>query len=124
MLVDGTGNLPAAAQAIITQIERLTAPPTNARSFLVIDDYGRGSESAAGDAFKKKYFNGLATLQEQISGFRVAFVDLKTIWSGVLTTSPGFAAFGYKSNGACTVNSSTTVGECSDPDHTFYWLPG
>lgn len=31
-----------AAQALLGQIEILSQPPTNARSFLVIDDYGRG----------------------------------------------------------------------------------
>jgi len=120
---DGTANLPLAAQTIINEITLLTQAPTNARSFLVIDDYGFGSETVAGDAFKKQYFNGLATLQQQIPGFRVAFVDLKTLWSGVLTASPGFAAFGYTSKANCLVNSTSTVGECSDPDHTFYWIP-
>ncbi|KIJ37178.1 carbohydrate esterase family 16 protein, partial [Sphaerobolus stellatus SS14] len=113
-----------AAQTIIDQITLLTQPPTNARHFLVLDDYGRGSESTAGDAFKQKYFTGLFTLSKKISGFKVAFVDFKTIWSGVLTSTPGFKAFGYTSSGACTVNSSSTVGECSDPAHTFYWIPG
>jgi phospholipase/lecithinase/hemolysin len=121
---DGTANLPVAAQTIIDQITLLTKAPTNARHFLVLDDYGRGKASTAGDAFKQKYFTGLQTLSKTISGFKVAFVDFKTIWSGVLGTSPGFAAFGYTSNGACTLNSSTTVGACSDPDHTFYWIPG
>jgi len=121
---DGTANLPAAAQTIIDQITLLTKPPTNARSFLILDDYGRGGESTAGDAFKQKYFSGLNTLRSSISGLKVAFVDFKTIWSGVLGATPGFKAFGYTSSGACTVSSSTTVGECSDPAHTFYWLPG
>ncbi|KIJ37176.1 carbohydrate esterase family 16 protein [Sphaerobolus stellatus SS14] len=121
---DGTANLPVAAQTIIDQITLLTQPPTNARHFLVLDDYGFGSESTAGDAFKQKYFTGLFTLSKKISGFKVAFVDFKTIWSGLLTSTPGFKAFGYTSSGACTVNSSSTVGECSDPAHTFYWIPG
>ncbi|KAF8578145.1 carbohydrate esterase family 16 protein [Ramaria rubella] len=121
---DGTANLPVAAQTIIDQITLLTKPPTNARSFLVLDEYGRGSESMAGDAFKQQYFTGLNTLSKLIPGFKVAFIDFKTIWSGVLGPAPGFAAFGYTSSGACTVNSSTTVGACSDPDHTFYWIPG
>jgi phospholipase/lecithinase/hemolysin len=121
---DGVANLPVAAQTIIDQITLLTKSPTNARHFLVLDDYGRGSSSTAGDAFKQKYFTGLQTLSKTISGFKVAFVDLKTIWNGVLGSSPGFAAFGYTSSGACTLNSSTTVGACNDPDHTFYWIPG
>ena len=59
---DGVENLPAAAQVVLDQIQRLAAPPTNARSFLVTDSYGRGSQEPAGDAYKKRIFNGLAKL--------------------------------------------------------------
>lgn len=31
-----------AAEALLGQVELLSQPPTNAQSFLVIDDYGRG----------------------------------------------------------------------------------
>lgn len=116
--------MPKAAETIIEQITLLTNAPTNARSFLVLDDYGRGSESAAGDAFKQQYYTGLYSLSQTIPGFKVAFVDFKTIWDGVLGSDPGYKAFGYTSDGACTLNSSTTIGACSDPDHTFYWIPG
>lgn len=122
--VDGTANLPLAAQTIIEQITLLTRQPTNARHFLVIEDYSRGSPTTAGEAFKQQYFSGLNTLVQTIPGFRVAFVDLKTIWEGVLGQDPGFQAFGYTSSGACTVSDQTTVGACSDPAHTFYWIPG
>jgi len=122
--VDGPTNLPAAAQTILDQITLLTQPPTNARSWLVVDDYGVGAESAAGDAFKQKYFSGLQDIVASVEGFHVAFVDLKTLWSGVLGPTPGFGAFGYTSSGACLVSGSTTVGGCSDPAHSFYWLPG
>jgi len=50
--------------------------------------------------------------------------DLKYLWTGVLTSTPGYQAFGYTSSGGCTVDSSTTVGQCSDPAHTFYYIPG
>ncbi|KIJ37222.1 carbohydrate esterase family 16 protein, partial [Sphaerobolus stellatus SS14] len=113
-----------AVQTIVNQITLLTQPPTNARYFLVLDDYDRGSESAAGDAFKQKYFSSLFTLSKKISGFKVAFVVFKTIWSGVLTLTPAFKAFRYTSSRACVVNSSSTVEKCGDPDHTFYWIPG
>ena len=121
---DGTKNLSAAAQTIINQITRLTKPPTNGRSFLVLDDYGRGSETAAGDAFKQQYFQGLHSLSKSIANFTVAFVDFKAIWSGVLGPNPGFRAFGYSSSGACTLGGTSTVGACPNPDQTFYWIPG
>lgn len=123
-IVDGTANLPRAAQTIIDQITLLTKPPTNARHFLVVEDYSRGKPTTAGEAFKQQYFSGLNTLRQTVPGFRVAFVDLKTIWEGVLGSDPGFAAFGYTSSGACTVSDQTTVGACSDAAHTFYWIPG
>ncbi|GJJ13571.1 hypothetical protein Clacol_007826 [Clathrus columnatus] len=121
---DGIGNLPKAANTIIEQVTLLTRPPTNARSFLVLDDYGRGTESVAGDAFKQQYYTGLYNLSRTIPGFKAAFVDFKTIWNGVLGPDPGYKAFGYASDGACTLNSSTTIGSCDDPEHTFYWIPG
>lgn len=34
-----------AAEALLGQVELLIESPTNARSFLVIDDYGRGALS-------------------------------------------------------------------------------
>lgn len=100
-------------------------PPTNARSFLVVDDTEfpvDDKRTPEGDAFVQRYFNGLNTLHNgKISGFRVAFVNLQNIWQGVLT-SPGFEAFGYTSSGSC-VTGDSTIGSCSDPAHTFYWLP-
>ncbi|GJJ13573.1 hypothetical protein Clacol_007828 [Clathrus columnatus] len=104
---DEVGNLPKAANTIIEQVTLLTRPPTNARSFLVLDDYGRGTESVAGDAFKQQYYTGLYNLSRTIPGFKAAFVDFKTIWNGVLGPDPGYKAFGYASDGACTLNSST-----------------
>lgn len=114
---------------MLDQIKRLAAPPTNARSFLVADSYGRGSHEVAGDAFKKKVFNGLAELHYgppflQIGyvgelnqgygvhylGLSLCFQDFGYIWDAVLNTAPGYAAFGYNSPGACTRNSSSLAG--------------
>lgn len=119
--VDGAANALPAAQVVLDQIARLMAPPTRARHFLVADDYGRGSVVPAGETYKAAVFAGL---REKGEGFRYAFVDFKTIWNGVLGAEPGFGAFGYASSGACLVNSSSTLGACSDPDHYFYWIPG
>ncbi|PVF97902.1 hypothetical protein CPB86DRAFT_826166 [Serendipita vermifera] len=121
---DGPGNLPIAAQVILDQIKRLAAPPTRARSFLVTDSYGRGSHEAPGDAFKKQVFNGIAKLHYGLPFLQIGYADFGYIWDAVLTGPPGYAAFGYNSPGACAVNSSTIIGACDDPDHTFYWIPG
>ncbi|KAB5593739.1 hypothetical protein CTheo_2819 [Ceratobasidium theobromae] len=121
---DGAGNLPVAAQVVLDQIQRLASPPTRARSFLVTDSYGRGSHEAAGDAYKKKIFNGLAKLRYSAPHLQIGYADFGYIWDAVLNTAPGYAAFGYNSPGACALNSSTIIGACDDPDHTFYWIPG
>ncbi|KAG8706516.1 hypothetical protein FRC09_002377 [Ceratobasidium sp. 395] len=121
---DGAQFLPAAAQVVIDQIKRLAAPPTLARSFLVTDSYGRGSHEAAGDAYKKQIFNDLAKLHYGPPFLQIGYADFGYVWDAVLNTAPGYAAFGYNSPGACALNSSTIIGACDDPDHTFYWIPG
>ncbi|KAJ6546038.1 hypothetical protein DFH09DRAFT_1508309 [Mycena vulgaris] len=121
--VDGN-HLPQAAAELLAQIQQLAAAPTKAKNIIVLDDYGRGGHSATGDAWKQAVFNGLSTLRSQ--GLNVAFVDFAPLWNGVLGTSPGFAAFGYKTSGACIPNLSQTdlSGECATPLNSFYWLPG
>ncbi|KIO31733.1 carbohydrate esterase family 16 protein [Tulasnella calospora MUT 4182] len=118
-------HMPQAAQTILDQIARLMAPPTNAESFLVPDAYGRGKVVDYGEQFKELVYAGLRQIRkDHHSKFRYAYVDFKYLWDGVLVTDPGYAAFGYTSTGDCTLNSSTIIGACSDPDHTFYWIPG
>ncbi|KAI0708321.1 hypothetical protein C8Q76DRAFT_627053 [Earliella scabrosa] len=137
---DGEANLQAAAQVILSQIRTLASPPTNARSFLVTDVYGRGTHTPAGDAFVQTVFSGLhdlhlgtnSTGQGEAEGegpkLDVAFVQFSRIWDGVLGEDPGFEAFGYVSTDACIVNCSvelcTTEGMCEDPEHFFYYIPG
>ncbi|KAJ7254774.1 hypothetical protein C8J57DRAFT_1236503 [Mycena rebaudengoi] len=117
-------HLPQAAAGLLTQIKQLAAAPTNAKNIIVLDDYGRGSHSTNGDAFKQAVFAGLSPLRAQ--GLNVAFVDFAPLWTAVLGTTPGFAAFGYKTSGACIPTSTQTdlSGECSTPLNSFYWLPG
>lgn len=103
--------LPQAADAVIEEIKLLARPPTNARDFLVTDDYGRSIHDASGDAYKLKIYNALGALHLN-SSLNFAFVDFAPIWDGVLGTTPGYAAFGYKSDGNCTVDFTTTVGAC------------
>lgn len=115
-------DLDLAAQNIIYNILVLSSSPTFARNILVVDNYGRGKKTPAGESFKQQVFSGLQAVRSM--GLNVAFVDFANIWNGVLGFSPGFKAFGYTNPGACAVNSETTVGACSDPDHSFYWIPG
>jgi len=64
------------------------------------------------------------TIGVQNANMNTYMCIILTLWSGVLTLSPGFTAFGYTNSGACTVNSSMTVRVCSDLAHVFYWIPG
>ncbi|KAI0649681.1 hypothetical protein C8Q79DRAFT_900650 [Trametes meyenii] len=128
---DGTANLQAAAQVILDQIRTLSSPPTNARSFLVTDVYGRGTHTPAGDAFVQSLFSGLHDLRANASSsarLNFAFAEFSRIWDGVLGADPGFKAFGYVSTDACVVNCSiqecTTDGMCDDPEHYFYYIGG
>ncbi|KAJ7861402.1 hypothetical protein B0H14DRAFT_2742166 [Mycena olivaceomarginata] len=117
-------HLPQAAAELLTQIKQLAAAPTLAKNIVVLDDYGRGGHSATGDTWKQAVFAGLTPLRAQ--GLNVAFVDFAPLWDAVLGTTPGFAAFGYKTSGACIPNLSQTdlSGECATPLNSFYWLPG
>lgn len=119
----------AAAHALIEQIGILSSPPTNARSFMVADVYGRGTVTPSGEAFKQTIFSALHDFHRGINSpkLNVAYVDFARIWNGVLGPDPGYAAFGYSSPDACTICTAegcTTIGMCSDPDHYFYWIPG
>jgi len=117
-------HLPQAASEVIGQIQKLAVSPTNGKNFLIVDNYGRGSRSANGDAWKQAVFSGLSTLRSQ--GLNVAFVDFAPLWTAVQGTTPGYAAFGYTNPSSCLPNLSQTdlSGECSAPNTSFYWLPG
>ncbi|KAF8074684.1 hypothetical protein FPV67DRAFT_1559372 [Lyophyllum atratum] len=130
-LSDGD-NMQAAAQSLLNQIELLASPPTNARSFLVLDVYGRGTTSPRGESFKQTIFTGLHNFHTRNPKngprLRVSYVDFSTIWNGVLGPDPGYKAFGYVSTEQCTRctdgGGCSTVGACSDPEHYFYWFRG
>ncbi|KAI0318728.1 carbohydrate esterase family 16 protein [Amylostereum chailletii] len=118
-------HLPEAAADLLKQISLLASPPTNARSFLVADIYGRGNHAARGEAWKQQIFAGLGTMHTEAPSLNVAYADFSTIWDAVRGTSPGFAAFGYTSSGSCLATGVTTTEQaCADPEHTFYWLSG
>lgn len=115
-------DLDVASQNLAYILLILSSSPMFAKNILVLDDYGRGTSTPAGQLWKQNVFTALNTLRTR--GMNVGYVDFSTIWDGVLGTNPGYQAFGYTNPGACLVNTSTTVGACSDPDHSFYWLPG
>jgi phospholipase/lecithinase/hemolysin len=118
-LRDGN-QMPQAAVTYLALVDQLMASPTKAKYWLTVDDYGRGLVAETGDVYKNAIFAGLSRKKK----LKYGFVDLYNLWNGVLGTSPGFAAFGYSSPGACTLSVNSSVGACSDPDHTFYWQPG
>ncbi|KZV62238.1 carbohydrate esterase family 16 protein [Peniophora sp. CONT] len=117
-------NLPTAAAQLLARLQVLASPPTNAKQFLILDDYGRGTHAARGDAFKQAVFDGVGKMSK--GGAKVAFVDFAPLWDAVLGANPGFKAFGYTSDDSCFDSTSPvgTEGECTDPAHTFYWLHG
>ncbi|KAJ3935698.1 MAG: carbohydrate esterase family 16 protein [Lentinula lateritia] len=113
------------ASDIIYSILELSSNPVFAKNFLIVDNYGRGTESEAGDAYKTSLFTQLYEISNDLDyDFSFAFVDFKTLWDGVLNGSPGYEAFGYTNAGACLSNDISMTGECDDPEHTFYWIPG
>ncbi|KAG5644149.1 hypothetical protein DXG03_009044 [Asterophora parasitica] len=116
-------DLDVAAQNIAYRLLVLSSSPTFAKNILVVDNYGRGKRSPEGEAFKQQVFSELKALRSFLK-LNIGFVDLSTIWDGVLGSSPGYQAFGYTNPGACAVSAKTSAGACTDPEHSFYWLPG
>jgi hypothetical protein len=121
----------AAAQVLLAQVKILSSPPTNARNFLVLDVYGRGTTAPIGEAFKQTIFSGLHDFnlrKNSTAKINVSYVDFSTLWNGVLGPKPGFAAFGYTSTDSCTQctveHGCSTIPMCDDPEHFFYWIPG
>ncbi|KIY44711.1 carbohydrate esterase family 16 protein [Fistulina hepatica ATCC 64428] len=125
-LIDGP-HMVAAAHVLVEQIQILASPPTNGRSFLVLDDYGRGNHTADGEAFKQTIFSALYDFhQNETLQLNVSFLSFDVIWDGVLYYPPGYRAFGYTSTAACTecTENCDEYGWCTDPDHYFYWIGG
>jgi hypothetical protein len=123
--VDGD-HLPEAAQDLLDQIAILAGPPTNGRSFVITDVYGRGTHTPSGEAWKQAVFDGISAFHTGVNlsaPLNVAYGDFSHIWDGVLDGLPGFEAFGYTNTSAC-VQGSTLASECDDPEHYFYWIPG
>ncbi|XP_006458930.1 hypothetical protein AGABI2DRAFT_115896 [Agaricus bisporus var. bisporus H97] len=139
-LIDGD-HLTEAAQVLLDQIKILASPPTNARKFMVLDVYGRGTTIPSGETFKQIIYSGLSSFrvngiqiinddkhQPQRVTLDISYINFANIWKGVLGPNPGFEKFGYVSEDACTKCTAelgcTTIGMCDDPEHYFYWIPG
>lgn len=120
---NGNSSLSNQAGDIAYTILRLSSSPAFGKNFLVIDNHGRGTENLAGAAYKTELFQELSSINAANFGLNIGFIDLSTVWNGVLGTSPGAAAFGYTSTSPCLASPATTVGSCTDPDHSFYWFP-
>ncbi|KAK7063647.1 hypothetical protein R3P38DRAFT_2819591 [Favolaschia claudopus] len=97
----------------------LASSPSFAKNILIVDNYGLGKTSPAGDAFKQNLFTALGT-GRRLYSWNVGFASLNSIWEGVLYGSPGASAFGYCNTGVCVQNGET----CADPAHTLYWTTG
>ncbi|KIK71568.1 carbohydrate esterase family 16 protein [Collybiopsis luxurians FD-317 M1] len=121
----GPNSLTILASDIIYAVLELNSSPVFAKNFLIVDNYGRGTESSAGDAYKASLFSQLNELySDSAYGLNIGFVDFKTVWDGVLNGNPGYEAFGYTNPGACLSSDLTISNECDDPSRTFYWIPG
>lgn len=97
----------------------LADSPLYAKNILVVDNYGRGNVTDEGEIYKQDLFDGIGTLTKKFTDVNVGFINFENLWTAVLGTDPGYEAFRYTSSGACTVNETTTVGQCDDPETTL-----
>ncbi|KAJ7605068.1 hypothetical protein DFH06DRAFT_1310289 [Mycena polygramma] len=88
------------AGVLVYSLLELTSSPSFANNILVIDNYGLGKTSPAGDGFKQDLFTSVGT-GRRLYGWNVGFASFNSIWEGVLYGSPGAAAFGYTNTGTC-----------------------
>lgn len=77
------------------------------------DDYGLGVQSPIGDAYKQVIYSGLNTRLQSSDitpPFKAAFVDFAPMWEAIIDNDPpGYAAFGYTSNGWCLTGPCCTT---------------
>ncbi|KAF8882870.1 hypothetical protein BD779DRAFT_1749815 [Infundibulicybe gibba] len=72
------------------------------------------------DILQNRIF-GYLRESRSVNGTNIAFVNLERLFTTIANTP---APFGYLGNPTCLVSSSTTVGGCSDPDHSVFYIPG
>ncbi|KAJ7665651.1 hypothetical protein B0H17DRAFT_1210880 [Mycena rosella] len=118
-VASGKTNMNQIAGTLVYTMLELTSSTSFAKNILIVDNYGLGKTSPAGDQFKQGLFTSLGT-GRRLYGWNVGFASFNNIWNGVLYGSPGYQAFGYTNPGVCVQGNA----QCSDPNHTFYWTPG
>ncbi|KAJ7248156.1 hypothetical protein B0H12DRAFT_1235066 [Mycena haematopus] len=118
-IATGETDLENIAGVLVYTMLELVSSPSSANNILIVDNYGLGKTSPAGDAFKEYLFTALGTGHRSY-GWNVGFASFNSIWEGVLYGPPGAAAFGYTDTGVCVQDGET----CADPAHTFYWTAG
>ncbi|KAF5385087.1 hypothetical protein D9615_001065 [Tricholomella constricta] len=69
------GDLNMVAQNIAYRLVVLSSSPAFARNVLVVDNYGRGTNTSAGEAFKQQVFSALKSLHTLL-GMNIGYVDL------------------------------------------------
>ncbi|KAK0194079.1 carbohydrate esterase family 16 protein [Armillaria mellea] len=122
-LLADASNFPTTASNILYELIMLADSPLYAKNILVVDNYGRGNATDEGEIYKQDLFDGIGTLTKKFTDVNVGFINFENLWTAVLGTDPGYEAFGYTNSGACTVNETTTVSQCDDPETTFYYIP-
>ncbi|KAK0205063.1 carbohydrate esterase family 16 protein [Desarmillaria ectypa] len=116
-------DFPTTASNILYELIKLADSPLYVKNILVVDNYGRGNVTDEGEIYKQDLLDGLGSLTKIFTGVNVSFINFENFWTAALGSDPGYEAFGYQSSGTCTVNETTTVGQCSDLDTTFYYIP-
>ncbi|TFK37246.1 hypothetical protein BDQ12DRAFT_753316 [Crucibulum laeve] len=72
------------------------------------------------NALQNEVFSYLRQSKE-INGTNFAFVNLERLFTAIQNNP---SSFGYSGNPTCLVSSSTSVGGCSSPDTSVFWIPG
>ncbi|KIY71457.1 carbohydrate esterase family 16 protein [Cylindrobasidium torrendii FP15055 ss-10] len=114
----GEVNMTDAANNVVFQILKLSSSPFYGKNFLIVDSYGRGTTSEAGEAWKQEIWTGARTAYNALD-ISLAFADLGELLDAVVAAPTDF---GYENVGPCTVDAETTEGQCSSPNTTVFYI--
>lgn len=103
---------------VVFQILKLSSSPLFGKNFLVVDSYGRGNTTAKGDAYKLEVFHGVNSVHNAYN-LNMAFADLGSLINAAVSDP---ASFGFESVGPCTVDETTTVGQCDNANATVFYM--
>ncbi|KAH0580090.1 hypothetical protein H2248_002900 [Termitomyces sp. 'cryptogamus'] len=109
------GNWTLAYETYVTKLGELQA--SGAKNILI---HGMYQSHPNTDILQDMVF-GYLRESHQVNGTVFAYVNLQNLFSAIAGKP---ASFGYLGNPTCLVSASTTVGGCSDPDHSVFWIPG